>query len=338
MENDASYEITIRVFDYINKKKYRKTIEVNGNFITVGRGKNTNLPLNDSKVSTLHCKLTFKDNAIILTDEESSNGTYLNDKKIKKATLPLEERVKVGQHKFMVESLKNLKEGTTFEEDDFEEIEEDDEDYDDHRDDSADGIVAFVMGVITGFIANPFEYLDKKKYSTIENNTAVSIIALTTLISSIEMIISNPLLGAVMVAFPLLSLLGYAFICELTKNFTDIKATKFQVLHFLTVYCILGLPIAMIGYLPLIGAFSMLFFLILFILGIKGFFRAFKPKVFQMIVVTIAYGWLCGIIYAPIAALLIPKPSPEEIQKSQADTQKKMLGIMEKFIKSQQKN
>jgi pSer/pThr/pTyr-binding forkhead associated (FHA) protein len=71
----------------------------------IGR-KEGGLILDDPKVSSLHAKLTMEDGDFIIWDFGSSNGTYVNGKKIRKATV-LEENdvVKIGETSFVVKLL-----------------------------------------------------------------------------------------------------------------------------------------------------------------------------------------------------------------------------------------
>ena len=46
--------------------------------ISIGRGPNNDLVLQDGNVSTLHARLTVRDGKFIIVDTNSTNGVYVN--------------------------------------------------------------------------------------------------------------------------------------------------------------------------------------------------------------------------------------------------------------------
>ena len=62
--------------------------------------------LDDPKVSSMHAKFNMEDDDFVVWDFGSSNGTYVNGKKIREATV-LEENdlVKIGDTVFVVKLL-----------------------------------------------------------------------------------------------------------------------------------------------------------------------------------------------------------------------------------------
>lgn len=71
----------------------------------IGR-KEGDLILDDPKVSSMHAKFTMEEDDFILWDFGSANGTYINDKKIRGATV-LEENdlIRIGETIFVVKLL-----------------------------------------------------------------------------------------------------------------------------------------------------------------------------------------------------------------------------------------
>lgn len=67
--------------------------------ITMGRGKDNNLVLNIQSVSSRHCQIKkLTNNEFIIEDLDSSNGTFLNQRRIKQAKLkPGDELVLAGR-------------------------------------------------------------------------------------------------------------------------------------------------------------------------------------------------------------------------------------------------
>lgn len=71
----------------------------------IGR-KEGKLILDDPKVSSRHAKFTIEDDNFIIWDLASANGTYVNDKKIREATILNEnDTIKIGETLFVVKLL-----------------------------------------------------------------------------------------------------------------------------------------------------------------------------------------------------------------------------------------
>ena len=63
----------------------------------LGREEGNVLHLNDERVSRYHAKVQSDNNEVILTDLESTNGTYLNEEQIARESLLTNgDRIKVG--------------------------------------------------------------------------------------------------------------------------------------------------------------------------------------------------------------------------------------------------
>jgi pSer/pThr/pTyr-binding forkhead associated (FHA) protein len=66
---------------------------------TIGRDKNNSVFIDDDTVSKSHAIIIYRNNHFYIKDNNSSNGTFLNSKKItsgKTVILSNEDRVKVG--------------------------------------------------------------------------------------------------------------------------------------------------------------------------------------------------------------------------------------------------
>lgn len=64
----------------------------------LGRVDSCDLLVRDSKVSRRHARITVKDGEYILNDEDSSHGTYLNDKRIAKPMpVSVGDKIRIGQ-------------------------------------------------------------------------------------------------------------------------------------------------------------------------------------------------------------------------------------------------
>ncbi len=63
---------------------------------TIGRSRKSDLKIDDSRLSGLHCSLKLSGGRAFITDLDSTNGTTLNNKQIKQSPLYLDDIVKTG--------------------------------------------------------------------------------------------------------------------------------------------------------------------------------------------------------------------------------------------------
>ena len=69
---------------------------------TVGRHPESDIFLNDVTVSRQHCRFLVEDAGLLVEDSGSTNGTYVNDARVDKATLKAGDEVLVGRFHFVV--------------------------------------------------------------------------------------------------------------------------------------------------------------------------------------------------------------------------------------------
>jgi ABC transport system ATP-binding/permease protein len=70
---------------------------------TVGRATGADFIVDAALVSRVHCRLTASDDALEVIDLSSTNGTFVNDKRIEKASLSNGDRLRVGRVELTVE-------------------------------------------------------------------------------------------------------------------------------------------------------------------------------------------------------------------------------------------
>src|SRR3954471_17961114 len=68
-----------------------------GSIKTVGRAALADFVLDAALVSRLHCRLEADDEALEVVDLESTNGTFVNDKRVTRAKLLRGDRLRVGR-------------------------------------------------------------------------------------------------------------------------------------------------------------------------------------------------------------------------------------------------
>jgi pSer/pThr/pTyr-binding forkhead associated (FHA) protein len=73
-----------------------KTLELKADKVTIGRSEDNGFQIPEGSVSSHHCELKLKDDAVTITDLGSTNGTFINDKKIEAGTLRKGEVLRLG--------------------------------------------------------------------------------------------------------------------------------------------------------------------------------------------------------------------------------------------------
>lgn len=68
-----------------------------GTIKTVGRAPRADFIVDAALVSRLHCRLTAHDANVEVVDLKSTNGTFVNDKRVDKAMLAAGDRLRVGR-------------------------------------------------------------------------------------------------------------------------------------------------------------------------------------------------------------------------------------------------
>ena len=70
---------------------------------TIGRAPRADFIVDAALVSRLHCRLTATDDRLEVVDLASTNGTFVNDKRVDKARLTKGDRLRVGRVELTVE-------------------------------------------------------------------------------------------------------------------------------------------------------------------------------------------------------------------------------------------
>ena len=70
---------------------------------TVGRAPRADFILDVALVSRLHCRLTAAADSLEVVDLSSTNGIFVNGKRVQKATLAAGDRLRVGRVELTVE-------------------------------------------------------------------------------------------------------------------------------------------------------------------------------------------------------------------------------------------
>lgn len=82
-------------------------LEITSNPIYLGRNPNkTSFVINDGQCSSLHCEIKLVNHMAVIKDMGSSNGTFINDNIIKESSIYLDDEIRIGQTKLMLEQSK----------------------------------------------------------------------------------------------------------------------------------------------------------------------------------------------------------------------------------------
>ena len=71
--------------------------------VTMGRGEGCDLRIPLGDVSRKHCSLVRSDDGLMIQDIGSSNGTFVNGKKVREAALRAGDQIRVGSLRFVVQ-------------------------------------------------------------------------------------------------------------------------------------------------------------------------------------------------------------------------------------------
>lgn len=73
--------------------------------VTIGRGGENDIQLHDTTISQHHAQFIVSPDTLIIEDMGSTNGTYVNGRRVKKQQLKNGDQVMIGQHKLSFDNL-----------------------------------------------------------------------------------------------------------------------------------------------------------------------------------------------------------------------------------------
>jgi pSer/pThr/pTyr-binding forkhead associated (FHA) protein len=81
-----------------------KLIELKLGANRVGRNSDNDFQIQHPTISSVHCELVLQDSGVILRDLESTNGTFVNDERVREVQLAAGQIVRLGDVELLVES------------------------------------------------------------------------------------------------------------------------------------------------------------------------------------------------------------------------------------------
>ena len=83
----------------------RQSFVVDGRPLTIGRGPDNGLVLEDSRASRHHARIYGRQGALLLADLGSTNGSWVNDRRIEEIALGEGDQIRIGDTILVVESV-----------------------------------------------------------------------------------------------------------------------------------------------------------------------------------------------------------------------------------------
>lgn len=84
--------------------KIRTKLELTGAPVTIGRGSDADIQVDDGTCSRIHCAIRRWDDMYIIRDMDSSNGTKVNGEPVRVAELLESDTVRIGGTEFSFEA------------------------------------------------------------------------------------------------------------------------------------------------------------------------------------------------------------------------------------------
>ena len=79
-----------------------KTIETEKADITIGRNPNCDIYIDNLGVSKQHAKILKQDGEYVVEDLNSTNGTYVNNKRVARAIINNNDEIHIGKHSLLI--------------------------------------------------------------------------------------------------------------------------------------------------------------------------------------------------------------------------------------------
>ena len=78
-------------------------VSINGGSVTIGRGPDNSIPIDNLAVSNHHAEIKSEDGHLVIQDLGSLNGTFVNNQRVKQSALKHGDVVLIGKHSIQVD-------------------------------------------------------------------------------------------------------------------------------------------------------------------------------------------------------------------------------------------
>ena len=85
------------------KNSVVRQIECDKKEVTIGREPETDIQIDNISVSRVHAKIIEGPNYYLLEDLDSTNGTFVNGKRINKKYIKADDEITIGKHVLMID-------------------------------------------------------------------------------------------------------------------------------------------------------------------------------------------------------------------------------------------
>jgi hypothetical protein len=89
----------------IRADRSSRTIELDGRALTIGRAPDNGLVLRDGRASRHHARIDTRRGSLVLTDLGSTNGSWVNDRRVESVALGEGDRLRIGTTTLVIESV-----------------------------------------------------------------------------------------------------------------------------------------------------------------------------------------------------------------------------------------
>jgi len=96
----------------IRPDRTTRTIEFDGRPLTMGRASDNGIVLRDARASRHHARIDSRRGSLVLTDVGSTNGSFVNDRRVDSVALGPGDRIRLGTTVIVVEALDTGGEGS----------------------------------------------------------------------------------------------------------------------------------------------------------------------------------------------------------------------------------
>src|SRR5580693_8024455 len=91
---DKTAKLSLKFYDNVLRE-----VALTGGVVTIGRQPDNLLRIDNPIVSGHHARIFWENNHYVLEDNESFNGTYLNNRSVSKAVLSDGDVIVIGKHR-----------------------------------------------------------------------------------------------------------------------------------------------------------------------------------------------------------------------------------------------
>ncbi len=89
----------------IRADRSTRTVEIDGRALTIGRAPDNVLVVADGRASRHHARIDLRRGSLVLTDLGSTNGSWVNDRRVESVALGVGDQIRIGATTLVVESL-----------------------------------------------------------------------------------------------------------------------------------------------------------------------------------------------------------------------------------------